>query len=133
VIAVIASTFFVGFGGGSTPFDTPFEPDDTERGDVLAALLDRTKSPYRAVVSHQPPKNTLIDRTEDGDQVGSDALRRLIEEEDIRVVFSGHIHEAAGVDRLGETYMVNPGPVQDGQYAVVELAEDGVDAELRTI
>lgn len=123
---------FVGFGGGSTPFDTPFEPDDEERGQVLSTILGRTKSKYRAVVSHHPPKNTRIDRTEDGEQVGSEAVRRLIEEEDIRIVFSGHIHEAAGKDRLGETWMVNPGPVQDGKYAVVELGED-IGIELKEI
>jgi Icc-related predicted phosphoesterase len=115
---------FVGFGGGKTPFDTPFEPDDSERGQVLSTLLERTASPNRAVVSHHPPKNTRIDRTADGDQVGSDALRRLIEQEDIRIVFSGHIHEAAGEDRLGNTVMVNPGPVQEGKYAIVKMAEE---------
>jgi Icc-related predicted phosphoesterase len=115
---------FIGFGGGSTPFDTPFEPDDAERGQVLRTLLQRTASPYRAIVSHHPPQDTLIDRTADGDQVGSPALRELIENEDVRIVFSGHIHEAAGKDRLGDTVMVNPGPVTEGKYAVVDMADD---------
>lgn len=139
---------FVGFGGsmkseisldranassspsGSTPFNTPFEPDDAERGNVLSTLLQRTASPNRAVVSHHPPKNTLIDRTADGDQVGSDALRELIETEDIRIVFSGHIHEAAGEDRLGDTVMVNPGPVTNGKYAMVDMGEE-IHVDLR--
>lgn len=115
---------FVGFGGGSTPFNTPFEPDDAERGKVISTLLERTGSPYHAIVSHHPPKNTRIDRTADGDQVGSEELRRIIENEDIRLVLSGHIHEAAGEDKLGDTVMVNPGPVNEGKYALLELGEE---------
>ncbi len=144
----MADIDFVGFGGsmnsensldranassspsGTTPFDTPFEPSDDERGQVLKTLLQRTSAPQRAIVSHHPPKNTLIDRTADGDQVGSDELRRIIENEDIRIVLSGHIHEAAGEDRLGDTVMVNPGAVQDGRYAILDVGEE-INVELR--
>lgn len=126
----MADMDFVGFGGGSTPFDTPFEPDDEERGQVLATLLERTAAPRRAIVSHQPPHNTRIDRTSDGTQAGSKALRQLIEDEEIALVLSGHIHEAAGADRYNGTVMVNPGPVQEGQYALIDIGEE-IEVELR--
>ncbi len=122
---------FVGFGGGSTPFDTPFEPDDDERGDVLAQLLDRTQADHRVIVSHQPPHGTRIDRTEDGTQAGSERLRALLEEEAVDAVFSGHIHEARGTDELGGALLVNPGPVNEGYYAVAEFGAEEVDVELR--
>lgn len=122
---------FVGFGGGSTPFDTPFEPSDEERGQVLETLLQRTSSPRRVVVSHHPPKNTLIDRTADGEQVGSDALRNIIDNKDVHIVLSGHIHEAAGEEQLGDTVMVNPGAVQDGRYAILDVTAEEVSVELK--
>lgn len=126
----MGDTDFVGFGGGETPFDTPFEPDDEERGEVLATLLDRTKAARRAIVSHQPPKNTAVDRTDDGTQAGSASLRRLLDDADVDLVLSGHIHEARGTDRIGDTLVVNPGPVNEGYYAVLEITDD-ITVELR--
>ncbi|MDY6768754.1 MAG: metallophosphoesterase [Candidatus Nanohaloarchaea archaeon] len=120
----------VGFGGGRTPFDTPFEPEDSERGSVLEQLLGRTTAARTAVVSHEPPHGTAADVTSDGDHVGSEALRRLMDDRDIDLVLSGHIHEARAIDTVAGTTVVNPGPVQEGRYAVLELG-DGVDADLR--
>ncbi len=37
------------------------------------------------------------------------------------LVLSGHIHEARGVEE-GETTFINPGPLRDGYYAIVELS-----------
>lgn len=121
---------FVGFGGGDTPFDTPFEPDDGEREEVIRTLLGRTKADHRIVVSHMPPRGTSIDLTADEDHVGSPGLRRIIDEEDVNLVLSGHIHEARGVDRVGDTVCINPGPVNEGNYAIVEVDEDGIRFEL---
>lgn len=121
---------FIGFGGGDTPFDTPFEPDDGEREEVIRALLGRTKAEQRIVVSHMPPRGTSIDRTADDEHVGSPGLRRIIDEETIDCVLSGHIHEARGVDRVGETLCLNPGPVKNGAYAVVEVDADDIRFEL---
>lgn len=115
---------FLGFGGGSSPFDTPFEPDDAERGDVLQQLLQRTTATHRAIISHQPPKHTGIDRTSEGTAAGSAALRDLIQQQDVDLVLSGHIHEARGQDELNGAVLVNPGPVKDGQYAVLQLADE---------
>ncbi|MDY6769284.1 MAG: metallophosphoesterase, partial [Candidatus Nanohaloarchaea archaeon] len=70
---------FIGFGGGRTPpgVDTPFEPGDAERGQVLEQLLQRTKADRQVVVSHEPPEGTAADQTSGGDHVGSAALREL--------------------------------------------------------
>lgn len=121
---------FAGFGGGRTApgVETPFEPEDAERGEVLSQLLQRTKAERRAIVSHEPPKNTAADATSSGEHVGSEALRRLIAEEQLAFVLCGHIHEARTVDEVDGTVVVNPGPVTEGRYAVLELGEDvGVD------
>lgn len=123
-------TDFVGFGGGRSHVDTPFEPDDAERGEVLRQLLERTRSERRAVVSHEPPRDTATDRLSSGEHVGSQALRDLVEDVAVDVVLSGHIHEAQGTDRIGETLVVNPGPVTEGQYAVMTIDGEGIDVEL---
>ncbi len=125
---------FVGFGGGRTPpgIETPFEPEDAESGRTLEQLLERTKSEHRVIVSHEPPKNTLVDRTSDGEQVGSESLRRLLEEEEVDLVVCGHIHEARGEDNVNGTVVVNPGPVKQGNYAVIDL-EDGIEVDLRSV
>lgn len=122
---------FIGFGGGRTPGGgTPFEPDDSERGEVLKQLIQRRTADNLAVVSHEPPKNTSADLTSSGEHVGSEALRGVMEDEDINLVLCGHIHEAVSVEEVGGTTVVNPGPVTEGRYAVLEL-EDGVDVDLR--
>ncbi len=51
----------VGFGGGSTPFDTPFEPKESEIKNTLTVLYDRMTANTRIAVIHQPPKNTDVD------------------------------------------------------------------------
>ncbi|MFB6076753.1 MAG: metallophosphoesterase [Candidatus Nanohaloarchaea archaeon] len=125
----LEDTDFVGFGGGRSPADTPFEPDDAERGKVLRQLLERTRADRRAVVSHEPPRGTTADRLPSGEHVGSPALRELVEDVDVDMVLSGHVHEGHGTDRIGDTLVVNPGAVQDGRYAIMTVEGD-IDVEL---
>jgi len=110
--------------------DTPFEPDDSERGEVLEQLIGRRTAEKLAIVSHMPPRDTDADRLSSGEHVGSEALRDIIDEENISLVLCGHIHEARSLEEVNGTAVVNPGPVKEGSYAVLEL-EDGVNAELR--
>lgn len=122
---------FIGFGGGRTPdgVNTPFEPEDRERGEVLEQLLQRTQSDRRVVVSHEPPKGTSADVVS-GDHVGSESLRKLIGDEDIDLVICGHIHESRTVDEVDGTTVVNPGSVKEGRYAVLELGDE-LEIDLR--
>jgi Icc-related predicted phosphoesterase len=120
----------VGFGGGQTPFGTPFEPEGEEIKNALSTLYDRMKSDNRVGVIHQPPKNCL--NLVDGDNVGSEEVRELIEEKDFELVLTGHIHEARGREELAGTTVVNPGPVLEGFYAVADLSE-GVELEMKEL
>jgi Icc-related predicted phosphoesterase len=67
-----------------------------------------------------------------GRPVGSPAVRAFIEARRPQLAVVGHIHEGRGVDRVGETTVLNPGAARDGGYVVVE--DDGVrlTAELRS-
>ncbi|MDY6789265.1 MAG: metallophosphoesterase family protein, partial [Candidatus Nanohaloarchaea archaeon] len=113
----------VGFGGGQTPFDTPFEPEGEEIRTALETLFDRMKSDTKIGVIHQPPAATNLDIVE-GDHVGSTEVRELIEEKDFDLVLTGHIHESRGIDRIEGTEVINPGPVLEGYYGIAEIKEE---------
>lgn len=121
----------VGFGGGLTPFGTPFEPGGEEIRDAVSTLWNRMKSDTRVGVIHQPPENTALDLV-DGENVGSAEVRQLLEEKGFDLVLTGHIHEARGRDSVSGTEVVNPGPVLEGFYGVAEIGED-VSVELKQI
>jgi Icc-related predicted phosphoesterase len=81
------------------------------------------------VVSHVPPINTKVDIAYIGGHTGSHSLRQFILERKPVAVFCGHIHEARGIDYIGNTIIVNPGPARHGYYALVTL-NGKVDVEL---
>ncbi len=111
---------FVGIGGSNvTPFHTVWELSEDEiRGILLKNYRDGD-----VILSHAPPKDTKADRVHSGLHVGSSALREFIEENQPPLVVTGHIHEARSVDRVGETVIVNPGPLFRGYYAVIDFDE----------
>ena len=114
---------FFGFGGGPvSPFSTPFEMTEEEIADFLE---EKAKNPlmrkWFIFVSHTPPKDTKVDKIYSGRHVGSQSIRRFIEERNPSVVLCGHIHEARGVDRIGGTIVVNPGPARHGYCALVYI------------
>lgn len=121
----------VGFGGGKTPFGTPFEPEGKEIKNAVETLHGRMKADIKVAVIHQPPKDTRLDVV-DGDHVGSEEVRALIEGSDFDLLVTGHIHESRGRDSINGTEAVNPGPVMDGFYAVAEI-EDEVSVELKQL
>jgi hypothetical protein len=115
---------FVGVGGSPpSPFFTLNEFSE-ER--ILGTLenaygeVDETKK--LILVSHSPPYNTRLDATSLGKHVGSRAVRRFIEDKKPILAVCGHIHEARGVDRLGSTAMVNPGPASRGYCAKIAIS-----------
>ncbi|WP_457743047.1 metallophosphoesterase [Thermococcus sp.] len=113
---------FIGIGGSNkTPFNTIWELSE----DDIRKILLRNYRPGDIVLSHAPPKETKADRVHSGLHVGSEALRKFIEEKQPPLVITGHIHEARSVDEVGATVIVNPGPLFKGYYAVVEFDEKG--------
>ncbi|WP_297436916.1 metallophosphoesterase [Thermococcus sp.] len=110
----------IGIGGSNqTPFHTVWELTEDE----IRGVLERNYRPGDVILSHVPPYGTIADRVHLGRHVGSKALRRFIEEHKPPLVVCGHIHEGKGEDRIGETVVVNPGPLFRGYYAVIEFDE----------
>jgi Icc-related predicted phosphoesterase len=124
-----------GCGGSNvTPFRTPTEFSEED----LAAVLDRGykqvwDAPHMLMVCHTPPADTATDRIASGQHVGSPAVRAFIEKHQPEVCITGHIHESAGVDRIGRTTVVNAGLLREGGYVVVSLGTKGLSAELKRL
>lgn len=85
-------------------------------------------SPKLVLVTHYPPKGCRVDVALTGAHAGSSAVREFIESLRPIACLCGHIHEARGVDWIGETLIVNPGPLARGYAAIVDL--DKREAEL---
>ncbi len=108
-----------GLGGSSpTPSKTPFELRD----DDARAILERLGH-VDILVSHCPPVNTKCDKIPSG-RVGSLPVREYVEQEKPVLVLSEHAPGSRAIERLGESTLVNAGPVMDGNFAEVHL--DGI-------
>jgi len=116
---------FLGVGGSlPCPGRTPNEMPEQQFYAVLTeAFAELEHGLAFVLVSHQPPHDTVADSVPSGAHVGSTALRRFIEERRPIACFCGHIHEGQGTDMIGETRVVNPGPLRDGGYACAEIDE----------
>jgi len=109
---------FFGIGGSSpTPFPTPGERSEEELYEIFLSNRDELKVGY-ILLTHSPPFATKLDCLPNGEHVGSKSIRRIIEESRPALCLCGHIHEARGKDKLGETIVVNPSPYA---IAIIEI------------
>ncbi len=130
---VIDGVAFAGLGGSlPCPVPTQNEWSEEQIADHLdAAVRGLDEDAPLVLMSHQPPKDTVVDLAGIGKHVGSEAVRAFIERRTPVVCFSGHIHEAEGEDTIGNTRVVNPGPFMEGRYAVATIDDGGVRVDLR--
>ncbi len=104
-----------------TPFGTYREGSEE---DVWRALPDEAD----ILVSHSPPKGIVdLSNYHGGGHVGSEAVRRWIEEKQPLLSLHGHIHEARGFGKLGRTTVVNPG--SEAEHGALLFAVIDVDGE----
>ncbi|MBO4731606.1 MAG: metallophosphoesterase family protein [Spirochaetaceae bacterium] len=127
--------FFAGTGGAlKFTGDTANERDEDDLMRDLQVVRDRfaeyqdSETPGRwnnlVLIVHQPPKDTKLDKITAGIHVGSPALTEFIKEYQPLLLVSGHIHESAAIDTLGNTVMINPGSFAEGKYAVVQIQKE---------
>lgn len=114
-----------------SPLRTPYELDDTElERRMEAGLAAVTGSRVKLFCPHAPPKDTACDLLRSGEHVGSTAIRAFVEREQPDLVLCGHIHESRGMDEIGRSRILNPGPVGAGHYALIEVdGEVGVSLD----
>jgi hypothetical protein len=123
---------FIGFGGAVTPFATKFEPPEEETKTSLEKLVKDVKNNFVLLV-HNPPKNTKLDKTAGGKHVGSKVIGDFIIKHKPILTVSAHIHESAGIDKLGNTTLFYPGPVMEGKYGVVEIDRGKVKCRIKEV
>lgn len=121
--------------GGSTPapVDTPFVYSEEDYEAMLRGMASEIKGAKSILVSHQPPIQTKTDRVMKVKHVGSKSVRSFIEQYQPLVCLTGHIHESRGVDTIGRSTIVNPGPFKDGRYCIISIERERVSVELRKV
>jgi Icc-related predicted phosphoesterase len=108
-----------------TPFHSHREQTEQQLADSIAAMVGRLRDPARALFNfHVPPIASglddapVIDETLTVQQslgqvrfapAGSTAVRAAIESTQPLLSLHGHIHESAGIRRIGRTIAINPG------------------------
>ncbi len=113
---------FLGIGGSTkTPFNTQIEFDEEKFMSMLNEASRKLDGKRFVLISHCPPKDTNVDKTDFGIHGGSSSIRKFIEEKRPIMNICGHIHEAKGIDKIGNTLIINPGAARDGHYATIEI------------
>lgn len=121
---LIENIAFIGVGGSLIFNHSPNEISETDFGLFLAEAVEGLDQHVpKILVCHQPPFDTLADKTWAGQHVGSKAVRAFIEKTQPLLCFTGHIHEGTGIDTIGMTKIINPGPVWKGQFAYAEIVK----------
>lgn len=116
----------VGLGGSNiTIFHTAFELEE----DALYEGLRKNASKGMILMTHAPSYG-ILDEIPSGANVGSPAVKRIVDEYEPILALSGHIHEAIGCKVIGKTTFVNPGPAKEGYMAVVDITDGKVSVEM---
>jgi len=122
-----------------TPWDTYREEDEDDLAERLKKMTSQVTTPPEKTIYnfHCPPYGSGLDDAPEIDEnmrpkhggrsivpVGSTAVRDAIKEGQPALALHGHIHEAKGNTRIGNTLCINPGSsYEQGQLlgAVVNL------------
>lgn len=124
--SVVKDVGICGFGGSNpTPFNTPLEFEEVEIYDEAKNALEGIKDHRITIfVTHAPPHGTKTDLLPSGDHAGSISLRKVVEEFQPTINICGHIHESRGMDKIGETLVVNPGRLAEGYACFINIPEE---------
>jgi uncharacterized protein len=122
--------------GGSNP--TPFRtPTEFSEGEIEAFLLEGfekvREARFKIMVPHMPPNGTRIDVVRSGAHVGSHSVRDFITKYKPDISVSGHIHEARGNDKIGNTLLFNAGMFREGGYIKIVKQAENLVAELKML
>ncbi|MCB9480467.1 MAG: metallophosphoesterase family protein [Desulfobacteraceae bacterium] len=125
---------FTGLKGSLvTPFSTPNEFLESDYEKMLSGIEKQLKKEVPLVlVSHQPPFDCKCDVIDSGIKTGSIAIRRFIENYSPVVCFTGHIHEAYGTGKIGNTIIVNPGQAEKGRAAIMDYNNGSCEIYVKT-
>ncbi len=118
--AEINGLIFAGLGASNPlPFSTLF----TYSEENIGLILDSVAKGADVLVTHTPPYG-ILDKTMFGHRGGSEAIREIVDKHRPRLSLFGHIHESPGVEKVDGTVFVNPGPLKEGNYAIIEIGDE---------
>lgn len=123
--AEIGGLIFAGLGASNPP---PFPTVFTYTEENMYLILDSVARGADIIVTHTPPYG-ILDRTIFGHRGGSKAIRKVVERYRPKLSVFGHIHESSGTERMEGTVFVNPGPLKNGNYAIIEF-KDRIDVKI---
>ncbi|QIW23953.1 hypothetical protein EWF20_07165 [Sulfolobus sp. S-194] len=124
-----------------TPWNTYREKSEDEIYRELKSIMNKVKDPSKVILNtHAPPFGTNLDNAplldknlkpvvKGGDivmtHVGSQSIRKIIEEYKPLLGIHGHIHESRAFDKVAGTLVLNPGSeyssgIFHGVYIVAE-------------
>ncbi len=126
VVSLDGGLELMGMGyGNPTPWPCPRDVPEEELADRIANVASGVRDPRRALMSlHVPPYGSTLDTAPKLDDklrivmnaggpemipVGSTAVRDAILRYRPLLGLHGHIHESKGIQKLGESTIVNPG------------------------
>ena len=98
---------------------------------MLRSSKGRSRIATKIVLTHKTPKGTLKETITSGAHDGSTAVRTFIEQYHPLVCFTGHIHEAPGIDKIAGSKIVNPGPLGTRSYAYMDVTDTIRALEIR--
>lgn len=123
--------------GGALPFYGKYVFSEDELAGFLEdSLVGVPESMPKIMVCHQPPYGTKLDMpSKHQEHVGSKAVRAFIERVQPLICFTGHMHECVTIDQIGNTQIINPGPIwQSKHYAYAEVDNGAVTTlEIRDV
>ena len=124
---------FAGAGGG-TKFTgkTEFEREEEEilgDFDIIENSINDTddESLWNSLIliCHNPPKGKIVDAVNPEVHAGSQMFTDFIQIHQPVAVVCGHIHEGVGIEKIGNTTVMNPGSFgEKGTYGWLNLSEN---------
>jgi Icc-related predicted phosphoesterase len=131
---IIDNVGFYGVGGAKTPFSTSLEPSEGEVELMLENGFNEVKdAKVKIQVTHTPPARTKMDLIYTGAHIGSEAVRKFIEEHKPDVAISAHVQEAKGVDDLKNTKLLNPGRFPEGYFGLISIENGEIDVKVSSL
>lgn len=132
---ILGNLAFVGAGSSlPCPGTTPNECEEADFERCLNRAFSGVPPGMPAVLlAHEPPHGTKVDLAGRGGHVGSREVREAIERNTPLLCCCGHIHEAAGTDRVKNCLTANPGPLSRGKYVRAVVSGTTVEAQIRSV
>ncbi len=122
-VTKVGTFIFTGFGGEITTGEKEdyFLLHYPQHECVFGTRRMHFLNPPRILVFHSPPVSKLD--VEDGVHKGTQFVNEIIHAVSPSFLFCGHVPKAAGVEEIGNTLVVNPGALAQGQYMIVNTQE----------